>query len=133
MEKKYLTFDDIKAAEDIEILPVDVPEWGGAVFVKGMTGQERDNWESALVKRSGKKAAIDLSDVRAKLCALTICDENGNRLFSEKDVKWLTLKSASALQRVYEVAQELSGITDEDVEELAEELEENPFDSSASD
>ena len=48
-------------------------------------------------------------------------------------IKALSEKSAAALQRVFEVAQRLSGITDDDVEELAEGLEDIPFEGSASD
>lgn len=131
---KVLTGDEILNANDIRVELVEVPEWSGSVYVKGMTGSERDKWESDLVRR-GKKGEqiVDLSDVRAKLCSMTICDESGKRLFKERDVLALSKKSAAALQRVYEVAQELSGITDADVEELTEELETDPFDGSASD
>ena len=74
-----------------------------------------------------------MKDLRAKLCALTICDEKGERIFSTRDVKALTKKSASALQRVFSVAQQLSGITGDDLEELADGLKDRPFEDSVSD
>jgi hypothetical protein len=56
---------------------------------------------------------------------LTIVDEEGNRLFSDADVKLLGQKSAAALDKLFEVAQKLSGLKDEDVEELAKNSEDD--------
>lgn len=123
----------ILSAADIKKELVDVPEWGGSVWVRGMNGAERDKFESSIVEMRGKKSVTDLANVRAKLASLTICDEAGKRLFTQADITALSEKSASALQRVFEVAQRLSGITKEDVEELTEELEESPFAGSVSD
>lgn len=133
--KKSLTAKEILAISDIQIEKVNVPEWGGDVYVKGMTGSERDQYEAAMVtsKKPGEARVIDMSDLRAKLCSMTVCDEKGNRLFTEKDVRKLTKKSAAALQRIFKVAQRLSGIGDEDLKELTEGLEKDPFEDSASD
>ena len=130
-----LTRDEILEVSDIQIELVEVPEWSGDVYVKGMTGQERDQFEDSMIKRTkkGSFSKVSLADLRAKLCSLTICDADGKLLFTLRDVHALSRKSAAALQRVYIVAQELSGITDEDVEDFAEVLEESPFDASVSD
>lgn len=128
-----LNKQDILDIKDIEIEKVEVPEWGGFVFVKGMTGMERDSFEASIVQQRGKDARVNMVNIRAKLAAQTICDEEGVRLFNDKDIHALGKKSANALQRVFDVAQKLSGITGDDVEELAAELEENPSEGSASD
>ena len=128
-----LNRDDILDANDIQIELVSVPEWGGDVFVKGMTGAERDRFEAGVISLDSKSEKVDMRDIRAKLCSETICDEVGKKLFNQADIKALSEKSAAALQRVFEVAQRLSGITDDDVEELAEGLEDLPFEGSASD
>ena len=125
--------DDILNVKDIVIEMIPVPEWGGDVYVKGMSGIERDAFEAAIVETRGKKTKVNMSNVRAKLAAQTICDENGERLFTDADIKELGKKSASALQRVFEVAQRLSGIGDDAVKELAEGFEQNPLDDSPSD
>ena len=127
-----LTRENILEIQDIQIELVHVPEWGGDVYVKGMTGAERDKFESSLVVLRGKSQTLNMANIRAKLASLTICDENGKRLFSEQDVQVLSQKSASALQRVFVVAQKLSRIGDEDIEELAEGLKADPFDGSPS-
>ena len=128
-----LTKQEILNIQDIEIEQVDVIEWGGHVFVKGMSGLERDTFEASIVQQRGKDAKVNMVNIRAKLAAQTICDEEGVRIFTEKDVHALGKKSANALQRVFDVAQKLSGITGDDVDELAAELEENPSEGSASD
>ena len=127
-----LTRENILKIQDIQIELVHVPEWGGDVYVKGMTGAERDKFESSLMVLRGKSQTLNMANIRAKLASLTICDENGKRLFSEQDVQVLSQKSASALQRVFVVAQKLSRIGDEDIEELAEGLKADPFDGSPS-
>jgi len=128
-----LNRDDILKVKDIAVEKVEVPAWGGSVFVKGMTGTERDAFESSIVQQRGKNASVNMANIRAKLASQTICNEAGERLFSDADVKALGAKSASALQLVFEVAQRLSGISGDDVEELAKELEDNPFDGSPTD
>jgi hypothetical protein len=44
-------------------------------------------------------------------------DEKGEQIFSSDDMDALDKKSASALDRVFQVAQRLSGIGQEDIEE----------------
>ena len=122
--------DDILKVQDIRVEKVHVPEWGGDVYIKGMNGMERDAFEASVVQMRGKGTNVDMSNIRAKLAAQTICDENGERLFTDADIKALGKKSASALQRVFEVAQKLSGIGDDAIQELTEGLKVNPLEDS---
>ena len=132
---KMLNRTEILEASDIKVQEVAVPEWGenAAVYVKGMNGAERDKFEGSLITMRGKDKQMNMANIRAKLASMSVCDEKGKRLFNENDVQALSQKSAAALQRVFAVAQKLSGISDEDVEELAEELKNDPFDGSPSD
>lgn len=128
-----LNKSDILQASDIKTELVPVPEWGGDVYVKGMTGAERDKFEASIVTMKGTNQTVNMANVRAKLASMTICDETGKRLFSDLETSELAKKSASALQRVFKVAQKLSGIGEDDVKELAGELQENPLEGFASD
>lgn len=114
-----LTREQILQANDIITETVSVPEWGGEVLVRGLSGSERDGFEDATLEQKGKSRRVNLANVRARLCALSIVDENGKRMFSDEDVRALGRKSAAALDRVFSAAQRLSGLSDEDVEELA--------------
>ena len=127
-----LTKEIIVKADDVKKELLNVPDWGGVVYVRGMTGADRDKFEASIVQTRGKDQTLNMVNIRAKLASMTICDEKGNRIFSEADVKDLSNKSAHALQRIFVVAQKLSGIGDDDVKELAEGLQENPLDDSAS-
>ena len=123
---------DILTANDIVKELVNVPEWGGDVWVRGMTGRQRDQFEASIIQTKGKDRSLNMDNIRAKLAGMTICDEEGKRLFSDADIAELSNKSAVALQRIFIVAQRLSGIGAQDVEVLAEGLKEVPFDDSAS-
>jgi DNA-binding transcriptional MerR regulator len=57
-------------------------------------------------------------NIRARLCAATAVDENGNRLFSEKDVELLGKKSSAALDRCVKVAQKLNRLTETELDDL---------------
>lgn len=128
-----LSREEILNKVDIVTELVAVPEWGGSVYVKAMNGKERDAFEASVMIQNGKKQTLNMENVRAKLCSLTICDVEGKRLFSSADLLKLSEKSAAALTRVFLVAQKLSGLGDEQIEELTEGLEKNPFAASASD
>lgn len=127
-----LTRDAILQAQDLPTEQVHVPEWGGDVLVRALTGAERDRFEQSIVEQRGKNTRMNLQNIRAKLVALTVVDEQGNRIFKDEDVKWLGNKSAAALDRIFEVAQRLSGLRDEDVEELAKNSESDLSDDSTS-
>lgn len=130
---KILGRSDVLKADDLVKELVEVPEWGGSVYVKGMSGTERDAYEASIMEQRGNKREVNLSNFRAKLVAFSVCDEDGKLLFSQKDVAEVGKKSAAALQRVYDVATKMSAISKEDVEELTEELENSPFVDSATD
>lgn len=120
---KILSKSDILTANDIKIELVNVPEWGGAVYVRGLSGQERDEYEKSMLKIQGTKRELALRNVRAGLCARSICNVKGERLFSDNEITELGKKSSIALDRVWEVAQRLSGLSEEDVEELVKNSE----------
>jgi len=128
----YLGRDEILQVDDLQYEDVEVPEWGGVVRVRGLTGAERDAFEESIMDQRGKKFRVLLQNLRAKLVALSIVDEAGKRLFSEGDVGKLGTKSAAALQRVFEAAQRLSGISDEDVDELVKNSSSGQSDDSIS-
>jgi hypothetical protein len=112
--------DAILKANDLPVEIVDIPEWGGEVTVKGLTGKQRDAYEMQVFQYNKKHNNVDWKreNMRAKLIVLSCVDEDGSLLFEESDIQALGEKSSSALDRIFEVAQRLSGITKKDVEEL---------------
>jgi hypothetical protein len=104
-----LSRDGILAAVDITTQEVDVPEWGGTVFIKGMTGAERDEFEA----RNQKNGEQNLKNVRARFLVRCIVNENGTRIFADQDAAALGKKSSAALNRLWEAANGANGTSAE--------------------
>lgn len=113
-----LTREAILAGVKLPSEIVDVPELGGAVIVRGMTGSERDAFENGCFQGKGKKRDFSAQDVRAKLVAYCCIDEAGQRVFSDNDVALIGQVRADVVDRLFSVAARLSGMTPEDADEL---------------
>lgn len=126
--------NQILDAKDLQTEDVPVPEWGGEVRIRMLTGEERDAFEASMVelKKDGS-AKANRENVRARLLVLCIVNENGEQMFNRADIKLLGRKSAKALERVINRANELNGISERDIEELAEGFEDAPSDGGTSD
>ena len=114
-----LTRDAILQAQDLHYEDVEMPEWGGTVRVRTLTGRERDAFEQSMLNEKGKNTKTNLRNIRAKLVALTVVDGEGKRIFNAADIELLGEKSANALDRLFDVARRLSRLTEKDTEELA--------------
>lgn len=110
-----LTKDQILAADDMGLLEVPVREWGGSVFVRVMTVGERDAYENDWVLNKNK----GVENFRTKFLAKCLCDEKGQRLFSDAEIEALARKSAKVMARIWQRAMEHNALTEDDVEELA--------------
>ena len=109
-----LTKEQILQADDIKTETVDVPEWGGKVTIRMMTGTQRDAFEASIIQ-GGK---TDMQNIRAKLCAAVMVDGDGKPLFTVHEVNILGSKCAIALDRIFSVAQKMNGLSGADIKEL---------------
>jgi hypothetical protein len=119
---ELLTRAQILAVEDLGSQVVPVPEWGGSVLVRGLTGRERDLFEASIVRMRGGGVSASLENVRARLVSMTVIDEDGCRLFDDRDVRALGEKSGAVLDRLFDVARRLSGMTEDDVNAIVEDF-----------
>lgn len=108
---------DILNAPDIKTERVYVPEWGGAVYLRTLTGEQRDAFERSLLMDDMETR--DTTNVRAKLLVRALCDKSGTPLFTDAQVQALGQKSAAGLTRCYNKASEMNRVSVSDVEELA--------------
>jgi len=127
-----LTRDMILNIQDIETEEVEVPEWGGSVFVKGLSGKERDEYQVSIMQKNGKNYDVNFKNATVKLVVACVVDKEGKRLFETADIDILSSKSGKALNRLYEVATRVSGLSPDDVDELVKNSEAIPSDSSTS-
>lgn len=110
-------------------------ENGDFVYVRQMTGHERDVFERSLyVMDANNKPTTKLEDFRAKLAVVTLCDEAGKSLLEPKDFMALSnAMSAAKLEKIVNAAQKLNAITEADKEELVKNSDAVPDGNSNSD
>lgn len=111
----------ILAAKDVRLSDaIPVPEWGGDVFVKTLSGLERDAFEESYSEQKMKS-------FRVRFLVLTLCDDSGERLFADGDVESLGKKSSVVINRLFEKAWGHNAFTTEAVESLGKD---SPTDQS---
>jgi hypothetical protein len=121
---KILSAKDVfDVAVDITTELVEIPEWGGAVYVRGLTALERDDLEQSCLEGKGRNQRVNMRNLRAKMAIMSTVDAEGTPLWDDGDVERLTRKSAKALDSIFKKAQLLSGMSDEDVDDLTKNSE----------
>lgn len=116
----------ILAAKDVKLsAPLPVAEWGGDVFIKTLSGTERDAFEEAYAEQKMKS-------FRVRFLVLTLADESGERLFGDADIPALSEKSSIVINRLFEKAWSHNAFTNEAVETLGNDSPTDPNASSTS-
>ena len=104
---KYLTADSIFAAEDFNYADVECPEWGGTVRVRSLSGGQR----SVITQRIQVKETDELEEL---LTVMGVVNEDGARIFTNKDIEALKKKSNAPISRIAKKIMEISGIGNAD-------------------
>lgn len=121
---EFFTRDELLAAAaqaQLPAEPVDITLNGkaGRVWVQGMTGTARDAWERSLIVGRGKRRDMNTDNVRARLAVRCLVESPGGaRLFTDDQATLLGKLPAAVLQPIFERAQRLCGVSDEDLDEL---------------
>lgn len=100
---KYLTAESILNADDFRYEDVDCPEWSGTVRVRSLSGGQR----SVITQRVQDK---ELEDLEETLAVMGCVNEDGERIFTNKDIEKLKKKSNTPIARIAKKIMELSGI-----------------------
>lgn len=95
---------DILAAPDAKVEAVAVPEWGGTVHLRTMSGTERDAFEREML--AAKENLPE--NFRAKFLCRVLCTRNGEPLGA--DAASLGKKSGEILDRLFKIAQRLNAM-----------------------
>lgn len=115
-----LTKDIICGKQDLEIEKVEVPEWGGDVFIRTLTAAERDQFDTSVYRQEGIK---NYDNLRARYLCLCLCDEHGVRIFDDRDAEKLGTKSGKVMDRLFGIAQRINGMSPADVKEMVKNLD----------
>ena len=109
-----LTKDQILAVDDRRMTSMHVEEWSGDVWFRVITSAERDAFEMQFAQ-DDKRAT---ENIRARLLVITLCNENGERIFdAENDIEALGAKSGRVLDKLFDMAREVNGMTDDAVKD----------------
>jgi hypothetical protein len=121
--------DAILNLEDVKLTELKIPEWGRTVYVRPMTGVERDSFEAEMM---GKPLATRMANIRGRTAVRVVCNEKGERLFRDDQAEAVGKKSAGALSRILVAAQGSSGLGDEGVAAAGKDSASGQSDASGS-
>lgn len=99
--------EDVLQASDRIVELVEVPEWGGHLYVRNMTALERVEYDRWNLGTAGQP---DMTGMRVKGVIMCACDEKGDRLFTPEDYESLSQKDGAAITRVFLAVMRISGI-----------------------
>lgn len=121
---KRKSAEQIFATSDVQQEDVWVPEWETHVLMKGLSGTGRDDYEADIITGKGANQTINARNARAKLIVRCAFQEDGvTPLFTRAQIGDLGQKSGTAIQRLFECARKLSGLSSADMDELTEAFE----------
>lgn len=103
----------INAAKDIKTEKVNVPEWKTDVYLKVLSGTERDAFEAAYTDQR-------MQNFRVRFLVLTLCDQEGDRLFDDEQITLLGKRSSLVIARLFEAAWKLNMLSPEAADEAGE-------------
>lgn len=110
-------------APKIEI--INVPEFGGEVCIRVMTVQEREQFER-------KHSPDPQADFRVRMICASVCDEEGNLLFTDTDKAEVRKWDANASDTILKAAAILNRMGPDEVEDEAKNLQTSPSDIGSS-
>jgi hypothetical protein len=101
----------ILSTKDVRVEAFEVKEWGGEVYIRTLSGTERDAFEESFLE--DRKRSI-----RERFLVLTLCDEGGNRLFTDAEIEDLGKKNSIVLNRIFDKAWSINAFRSEDVDAM---------------
>lgn len=112
-KKKGLTAEQIDAAGDLERVAVEVPEWGGTVYVQQIACADLDTFLE--LQDAAGTGRFKLRDM-CRLVALSLVNEDGERLYSDEAAARLGRRNSKLIERLFFKGLEVSGMTKAGIE-----------------
>ncbi len=119
--------DRIKDHNDTKWEAVPIPEWGEGVvlYVRNTTHEEKIQWELSLASKTRDgKVKTSLQQAQYKMVSLVTFEQEGGTtpFFTPGDWQWVKGKGSGPIQKLFDTAIRLSGVSNTDVDELFENL-----------
>lgn len=103
-----MTAEEIGQLRDFRVQSVDVPEWGGTCYVRSLSLRDAQVFQD--VSAGAARGTFTTEDI-CKIVALTLCDEQGNRLFSQEQLDVLLERNFQAVKRLFDASMQVVGLT----------------------
>ncbi len=108
-----LTFEQIRDFQSMEVVPVEA--FGGTVYVRAWTGEELGSFQDWMEK--SKAVGQTYKWMHAQVVARSLSDANGRPLCGVDDLAVIAKKPAKELDKVFQVAVVLNGLSTKAVED----------------
>lgn len=112
-----LTRNQIIALDDLKPFDVEVPEWGGTIRLRGLSGTERqfvEDWYANHPEANGSRKSFELA---THVIIKVAMDESGARLFQDDDFKTLMTKSGGVADALFSKILKASAMSTKEREE----------------
>lgn len=105
---------------------VPLPELGNGTVIPvwGMSALDRTRYEKSFSGKSGKTIDARIEQFRQRLVVACCRNDDGTPIFTESDVAELGRHRADVFERIVNVCQRLSGMTNADIEDTVKNFEE---------
>lgn len=108
-KKKVLTAADIFSVP-VGIHEFDVPEWGGVIYAKEFTALQIQKNAEFVLDNKGNPDMSKAMKVPVRMCLQQAVDENGERIFDDKDLQKLLEMHGRVVNRFAEFVRKISGM-----------------------
>lgn len=124
--EQFLTSPELDRAKK----DVPVPELGPGMVIPiwGMTPRERSAWEDTQSQLSPKQRAKHKLQVRERILVECCRNDDGIQLFTSEQIEQLGKRRGDVIERLVNVALELSGFSEQDIEKIAKNSDAAPED-----
>lgn len=93
----------------------EVPEWGGDVYIRVLSAEAQMAYDG-----------VEPKDIAGRVLIDALCDENGERLFSDEDFAELMKEDFPVIMRVFAEAAHLNGLSTKELDEAMAGFEQAP-------
>ena len=117
----YITnANEILAKDDFTYAEIDVPEWGGTLRLRSLSGVQR-----TIITARAQKNKITADGLYEQMVIMAAVDEDGKPIFEERQhLEMLKMRNSSVTKRIGEKVMEISGFKP-DAESDTESAEKN--------
>lgn len=107
--------------EDVPLVHPVTKKSMGTVRMRGLTGEELERYQQAVSSGNGKQ--VTFKGAVARLIQLSAINEDGSRYFEPSDRMKISQSPSWMLMQLFETAGKLSGVSEDDVNEMIEDFD----------